>query len=48
MDMQGEKKIKKCKKGEGGVCHRQDWSQFNPLAKINLLCKTNICEKNTP
>ena len=36
----------KGKKSEGGVFHRQDWSQFKPLAKINLFCKTNICEKH--
>ena len=37
---------KKAKKREGGVFHRQDWSQFKPFAKINLFCKTNICEKH--
>ena len=42
MDKQGEKS-KKC---EGGVFHRQDWSQFNPLAKRIFFCKTNICEKH--
>ena len=46
MDKQGEKKAKKCEKCEGGVFHRQDWSQFNPLAKRNSFCKTNICEKH--
>ena len=46
MDKQGEKKAKKSKKCEGGVFHRQDWSQFNPLAKRNSFCKTNICEKH--
>ena len=40
--MQGREKSKK---REGGVFHRQDWSQFKPLAKRNLFCKTNICEK---
>ena len=45
MDKQGEKKQVK-KKCEGGVFHRQDWSQFNPLAKRNSFCKTNICEKH--
>ena len=39
-------KSKKCEKCEGGVFHRQDWSQFNPLAKRNSFCKTNICEKH--
>ena len=34
------------KKCEGGVFHRQDWSQFNPLAKRNSFCKTNICKKH--
>ena len=43
MDKQGEKKAKNVK---GGVFHRQDWSQFNPLAKRNSFCKTNICEKH--
>ena len=37
---------KKSKKREGGVFHRQDWSQFKPFAKRNLFCKTNICEKH--
>jgi len=37
---------KKSKKHEGGVFHRQDWSQFKPFAKRNLFCKTNICEKH--
>ena len=36
----------KSKKREGGVFHRQDWSQFKPFAKRNLFCKTNICEKH--
>ena len=38
----GEKKEKKVKV----FFHRQHWSQFKPLAKINLFCKTNICEKH--
>ena len=42
----GRKGKKGEKKGEGGVFHRQDWSQFKPLAKINLFCKTNVCEKH--
>ena len=46
MDKQGEKKASGKKKCEGGVFHRQDWSQFNPLAKRNSFCKTNICEKH--
>ena len=37
---------KKAKKLEGGVFHRQDWSQFKSLPKINLFCKTSICEKH--
>ena len=36
----------KSKKREGGVFHRQDWSQFKPFAKRNLFCKTNNCEKH--
>ena len=42
----GQARGEKSKKCEGGVFHRQDWSQFKPLAKINLFCKTNICEKH--
>ena len=42
----GHARGEKSKKCEGGVFHRQDWSQFKPLAKINLFCKTNICEKH--
>ena len=38
----GQARGEKSKKCEGGVFHRQDWSQFKPLAKINLFCKTNI------
>ena len=43
MDKQGEKS-KKC---EGGVFHRQDWSQFNPLAKRIFFVKQTFV-KNTP
>ena len=42
----GQARGEKSKKCEGGVFHRQDWSQFNPLAKRNFFCKTNICEKH--
>ena len=42
----GQARGEKSKKCEGGVFHRQDWSQFNPLAKRNSFCKTNICEKH--
>ena len=41
----GQARGEKSKKCEGGVFHRQDWSQFNPLAKRIFFCKTNICEK---
>ena len=44
MDKRGEKKVKKC---EGGVFHRQDWSQFNPLAKRIFFVKQTFV-KNTP
>ena len=42
----GQARGEKSKKCEGGVFHRQDWSQLNPLAKRNSFCKTNICEKH--
>ena len=42
----GHARGEKSKKCEGGVFHRQDWSQFNPLAKRIFFCKTNICEKH--
>ena len=42
----GQARGEKSKKCEGGVFHRQDWSQFNPLAKRIFFCKTNICEKH--
>ena len=42
----GQARGKRSKKCEGGVFHRQDWSQFNPLAKRIFFCKTNICEKH--
>ena len=42
----GQARGEKSKKCEGGVFHRQDWSQFKPLAKIHFFCKTNICEKH--
>ena len=35
----GQARGKRSKKCEGGVFHRQDWSQFKPLAKINLFVK---------
>ena len=48
-----EKKFKKYGQARGktqtiwrGCFHRQDWSQFNPLAKRIFFCKTNICEKH--
>ena len=42
----GHARGEKSKKCEGGIFHGQDWSQFLPVAKINLFCKTNICEKH--
>ena len=42
----GNARGEKSKKCEGGVFHRQDWSQFKPFAKRNLFRKTNICEKH--
>ena len=40
-------KGKKCEKDEGGVCHKQYWSQLNLLAKINLFVKQTFVS-NTP
>ena len=43
----GQARGEKSKKCEGGVFHRQDWSQFNPLAKRIFFVKQTFV-KNTP
>ena len=43
----GQARGKRSKKCEGGVFHRQDWSQFNPLAKRIFFVKQTFV-KNTP
>jgi len=43
----GHSRGEKSEKCEGGVFHRQDWSQFKPLAKIIFFVKQTFV-KNTP